>query len=323
MYEKQNSFEEVILNENNFGYILISCGYISYSELPNSFDGIFGVSGSLKDLSPAENSLLTYYKIHRKSYYPSFFGQTKLKFDRINDFIIKDCKKDWFDHIVTSTRRRIAEERSVLIFFQNEKLLDEFYESYSGDLGVKPYFITQNESFDGKEVKKYSDKDVGQLIKDEFAGHHGKVTLLTREFGRGVDFQSEAKVNEKGGIHVIQTFFSKDIKEEIQIKGRTARKDEQGSYELILCLEHLPDSESKGRKIPKYTGITKDTTYDELNSQRKEKTNSFCQDKLKTIEKNRQIHNRTLTFFHKAITECNEENRVKFIQEIEKLKDLD
>ncbi|CAF1411630.1 unnamed protein product [Adineta steineri] len=322
MYEKQNSFGGVSLNENNFGYILISCGDISYSELPNSFDGIFGVSGSLKDLSVAENSLLTHYKINQKSYYPSFFGQTKLKFDRINNFIIKDFEKDWCDHIVTSTRRRIAEERSVLIFFKNETLLDEFHKSCAGDLGVKPYFITQNKTFDGKEEKHYNDSDVKKLIKDEYAGHHGKVTLLTKEFGRGVDFQSETKVNEKGGIHVIQTFFSIDIKEEIQIKGRTARKDEQGSYELILCLEHLQQFNIEGGKILKYAGITKDTTYDELNSQREEKTNSFCQDKLKTIEKNQQIHSRTLAFYQRAITECTEENRVKLIQEIEQLRVL-
>ncbi|CAF4247308.1 unnamed protein product, partial [Adineta steineri] len=220
MYEKQNSFKEVILNEKNFGYILITCGYISYSEIPNSFDGVFGVSGSLKDLSVTENSLLTHYNINNKSYYPSFFGKSKLKFDIINDFTIKDCKKDWCDTIVTDTRKRIAEERSVLIFFENEKLLDEFYSSYSGDLGVIPFFITQNIVFDGKEVKVYNDNDVNKLIKDEYAGHHGKVTLLTKEFGRGVDFQLETKVNEKGGIHVIQTFFSIDIKEEIQIKGR-------------------------------------------------------------------------------------------------------
>ncbi|CAF4982196.1 unnamed protein product, partial [Rotaria sp. Silwood1] len=244
MYEKQKSFQGVNLNENNFGYILIICGYISYSEIPNSFDRVFGVSGSLKDLSDAENNLLKHYHIYEKSYYPSFFGMSKLKFDRINSFTIKDCKKIWFDSIVSFTRKIIAEERSILIFFENEKLLDEFYASYSGDLGVMPFFITQNKTFDGKEVKHYNDSNVNKLIQDEYAGHHGKVTLLTREFGRGVDFQTEAKVNEKGGTHVIQTFFSEDIKEEIQIKGRTARKDESGSYQLILCLEHLQEAES-------------------------------------------------------------------------------
>ncbi|CAF3896065.1 unnamed protein product [Rotaria sp. Silwood1] len=245
---------------------------------------------------------------------------SKLKFARINSFTIKDCKKIWFDSIVSFTRKIIAEERSILIFFENEKLLDEFYASYSGDLGVMPFFITQNKTFDGKEVKHYNDSNVNKLIQDEYAGHHGKVTLLTREFGRGVDFQTEAKVNEKGGTHVIQTFFSEDIKEEIQIKGRTARKDESGSYQLILCLEHLQEAESTGGNIPKYTGIRQDMTYEELDRQRKEKMNSICKNKLDEIVKNQEIHNRTLAFFHKAITECNEKNREFFIREIEKLK---
>ncbi|CAF1287493.1 unnamed protein product [Rotaria sp. Silwood1] len=322
MYEKQESFKEVILNENNFGYIVINCGNISYSELPNSFNGIFGVSESLKDLSDAEESLLKHYNIHKRSYCPSFFGKSKskLNFNKNNDFIIKNCKKDWFDNIVTNTRKKIAEHRSILIFFKNEKILDEFYNSYSEDLGVIPFFITQNRIFDSKEEKDYSDNNVNKLITDEYAGHHGKVTLLTKEFERGVDFQSETKVNEKGGIHVIQTFFSENIKEEIQIKGRTARKGELGSYELILCLEHLQESEFEGGKTPKYKAITNDTTYDELDSQRKEKTNSFCQDKLKQIEKNQEIHNRTLAFFQKAISECNDENREIFIQEIIQLR---
>ncbi|CAF3971527.1 unnamed protein product, partial [Rotaria sp. Silwood1] len=150
------------------------------------------------------------------------------------------------------------------------------------------------------EEKDYSDNNVNKLITDEYAGHHGKVTLLTKEFERGVDFQSETKVNEKGG--------------------RTARKGELGSYELILCLEHLQESEFEGGKTPKYKAITNDTTYDELDSQRKEKTNSFCQDKVKQIEKNQEIHNRTLAFFQKAISECNDENREIFIQEIIQLR---
>ncbi|CAF1267977.1 unnamed protein product, partial [Rotaria sordida] len=192
-YEKEENFEQVQLNEKNFGYLLIRCGTISYSELPNSYDRIFGVSGSLKDLSSAEESLLKYYKIGKRSYYPSFFGQSKLIFNQNKDFLIREDKKDWFDSIVTQARKKITEDRSVLIFFHNEELLDEFYNVYSGDLGVIPFFITQNKIFDGKQEKKYSDFDVNKLIKDEYAGHHGKVTLLTKDFGRGVDFQSEAK----------------------------------------------------------------------------------------------------------------------------------
>ena len=41
------------------------------------------------------------------------------------------------------------------------------------------------------------------------------------------------------GIHVIQTFLSEELSEEIQIKGRTARQGEFGSYSMILSEKAL------------------------------------------------------------------------------------
>lgn len=41
-------------------------------------------------------------------------------------------------------------------------------------------------------------------------------------------------MNEKGGGHVIQTFLSLDKADEIQIRGRVARKLERGSFSLIV-----------------------------------------------------------------------------------------
>ncbi|CAF1234525.1 unnamed protein product [Rotaria magnacalcarata] len=306
MYEKQSSFNQVELKEENFGYLLFDCGKISYSELPNSYNGIFGVSGTLKDLSTGEDSLLKHYKINQKSYYPSFFGDSRLEFDIHHDFAIEVTKKDWFNTIVTKSRGKVQNDRAVLIFFDTEELLDEFDASYSGDLGVIPYCITKTKIIIDKKIKLYSDDDVEKLIKDEFAGHHRHVTLLTKEFGRGVDFQAEAKVNDKGGMHVIQTFFSMDVKEETQIKGRTARKDERGSYELVLCLEHL-------------NSATKNTTYSELDTQRREIENSLVKDKMETIKKNKEVHDKTLSFYQDAISECNDTNRRQFIERIQEL----
>ena len=308
MYEKQSSFDQVSLNEYNFGYLSFRCGNISYSELPNSYNGIFGVSGTLKDLSTGENSLLKHYKIYQRSYYPSFFGGSRLTFNINHDFVIEETKKDWFNTIIMKSRGKIQDDRAVLIFFDTEKLLDEFYTSYSGDLGVIPYCITKNKIIDDKETKLYSDDIVEKLIKDEYAGHHRHVTLLTKEFGRGVDFQAEAKVNDGGGMHVIQTFFSMDVKEETQIKGRTARKDESGSYELVLCLEHLKSA-------------TKNTTYSELDKQRREIENSLVEDKMETIKKNKEVHDKTLSFYQDAISECNDTNRRQFIERIQELQD--
>jgi uncharacterized protein YegL len=41
-------------------------------------------------------------------------------------------------------------------------------------------------------------------------------------------------VEKAGGMHVLQTFFSRDLSEEEQIKGRCARQGSKGSYSLVL-----------------------------------------------------------------------------------------
>ncbi len=42
-----------------------------------------------------------------------------------------------------------------------------------------------------------------------------------------------------GGIHVLTTFLSEEISEEIQIKGRTARQGEKGSFSMVLLNSEL------------------------------------------------------------------------------------
>jgi hypothetical protein len=52
------------------------------------------------------------------------------------------------------------------------------------------------------------------------------ITLLTKEYGSGIDFICrDNELNESGGVHVLQTFFS----DETQIQGRTRRS---GSYSI-------------------------------------------------------------------------------------------
>jgi preprotein translocase subunit SecA len=59
----------------------------------------------------------------------------------------------------------------------------------------------------------------------------GAITLFVRDFGRGTDFKCfDRRVLQAGGVHVIQAFFSRDLAEEIQLKGRCARQGMDGSY---------------------------------------------------------------------------------------------
>jgi preprotein translocase subunit SecA len=67
----------------------------------------------------------------------------------------------------------------------------------------------------------------------------GKVLLFTRIFGRGTDFVvHDENVTNNGGVHVIQTFLSEELSEEIQIKGRTARQGDEGSYSMNMLKIH-------------------------------------------------------------------------------------
>lgn len=49
--------------------------------------------------------------------------------------------------------------------------------------------------------------------------------MATRSYGRGADFIcNDTKVDEAGGVHVLLTFFSLEMAEEVQLFGRTARQ---------------------------------------------------------------------------------------------------
>ena len=46
-------------------------------------------------------------------------------------------------------------------------------------------------------------------------------------------------INAAGGVHVVQTFFSQFLAEEIQIQDRTARQGKRGSYKMIVLSSEI------------------------------------------------------------------------------------
>jgi len=120
-------------------------------------------------------------------------------------------------------KKRIEAKRAVLIFFDTEEALKKFRHSGQCD-------------FTNLEELTPSTKDKDAVIRKSTRSTH--VTLVTKAFGRGTDFICHDEiVKRNGGIHVIQTFFCSDIGEEIQIKGRTARQGQEGSFQVILKYE--------------------------------------------------------------------------------------
>ena len=191
----------------------------------------------------------------------------------------------------------------MLVFFSDDKRLSDFL-AFTGDLGTTPYYITPNWTFDPDRKKKkrsFSDEEVDRLISMACAGLHGKVTLLTKEFGRGLDFQAEAEVVENGGVHVIQTFFSVDIKEEIQIRGRTARNDDPGSYELVVCREHLKKIEHNGYTFSFVESELQPFSYQTLDERRQVQLNGYCADKMNRVKEMKKEHDLSMALFHQAV----------------------
>ncbi|EDS32477.1 conserved hypothetical protein [Culex quinquefasciatus] len=267
---------------DNYGYMMLDTGSISYAKLPENYPLILGVTGTLTTLNEYEQKAVKeHYQILNSSVMPSFFGGSNLKFNKFSNFACYETENDWMNAIFSNINATINKKRSVLVFFETDIKINAFKKEFSSQLD-RLNVLTADTSEDDMEV----------FIND--AGVAKTVTLATRDMGRGVDYKSSVAVEKNGGIHVIQTFFSYDLKEETQIKGRTARKDNLGSYELIICIEHL-------RKLNLVTDEIKyfSVDYDMLARSRKQLMNKEGATKDTQINQALERHNKTIDFFKK------------------------
>jgi len=65
-----------------------------------------------------------------------------------------------------------------------------------------------------------------------------------------------------GGLHVLQTFFSVDLSEEVQMQGRSARQGNKGSYSLVLHIDSL--AQQFDEKVQTINGWPAESVYAEL-----------------------------------------------------------
>ncbi|CAF1088093.1 unnamed protein product [Didymodactylos carnosus] len=227
-HEKQKGFISEKSLETNVG-IIISCGTFSYAHMPKDFGYITGVSGTLRTLAEAEKNILHgVYGIVKSTFMPSVFGKSNRNYNPMNDVEAAE-KSEYFTRIRGEIDTMCNAQRAILIFFDSEKSLLEFYNSdVLSSIKQSVQLITERVS--AKERETYIKR----------AATDGKVTLLTRTFGRGTDFICRnQQVLANGGIHVLQTFFSKELSEQYQIMGRGARQGDRGSYRIILLENDL------------------------------------------------------------------------------------
>jgi hypothetical protein len=219
-------------------YIPINCGEFSYAEILNKYLRVFGVSGTLPVTDEDRTIVEGEYNINRRTKVPSIFGKNKLAFYREADTRVEEDESNWSKKIKEETMDRIEPTkgtmRSVIVVFESIGTLRRFENEPAGGQalaainGVKVQKITEENTSKEKE----------RLV--EKASCQGAITYITRALGRGTDFIClDTEVEKNGGVHVLQTFWSIDQSESIQIQGRTARQGQNGSYSLVLCNMHL------------------------------------------------------------------------------------
>jgi hypothetical protein len=130
------------------------------------------------------------------------------------------------------------EGRAVLIYFESEAKLQDFRESEYG----------RKHPAGAMQIITSATRNVSARVRK--ATHSGSVTLISREQGRGLDYHcSDKTVEQTGGLHVVQTFLSEELSEEIQIRGRTARQKNKGSFELVLLAPDLAKFEIAAEEL--------------------------------------------------------------------------
>jgi hypothetical protein len=210
-------------------------------------------------LSKEEKSIVCdEYGLKEMTFTPSMFGDSKLDFKTDKDVVVLPDVARYHQTIAKEILDERNKGRAVLVFFDNVTDLNSFTSSEYGQR-IHSMLSVVTESTDNIQFS------VTKATRKE------SVTLFPKVFGRGLDFKcSDQDVEAAGGVHVIQTFFSDFVSEEIQIKGRTARQTKRGSYRMLLLVDDLV-KEEKGLKVTVAQVMAesaKSTFYDFLCNQR-------------------------------------------------------
>jgi uncharacterized protein YegL len=243
--------------------IKVSCGQFSYANI--SPTAILGVSGTLEVMDTYQKNVLQRYGVESFFYLPSVYGSSRFIFQPGADpsSVLIEKELDEYFLKITEVAVNVARlKRAVIVFFADTERLNRyvssaFYRKLPG----------RNKNILKEDMSKIDKEFVIQR-----AATVGQITISSAVFGRGTDFFCKDETVEKnGGVHVVQTFLSAELSEEIQIQGRTARQGKKGTYSMVLLETDL--KESFDADVEKWG---RNEYYDKLNETRKRFHESHC-----------------------------------------------
>jgi preprotein translocase subunit SecA len=193
--------------------------------------GILGITGTLKCLEAAELSLIkAEFKLSTTTLMPSIYGSSKRDFKEQSHVKLLHDQARFHQVLLDDILEAQRKSQPVLVFFETAQELAAFADGdYGMQLGSAAQKITPLDT---------AAEDVSICVQQ--ATDQGKVTLWTREFGRGLDFVcNDDTVAREGGVRVIQAFLSDTASEETQIMGRTARMGAKGEFRMVLLASQV------------------------------------------------------------------------------------
>ncbi len=273
-------------------HLIIHSASFSYAEVPKQYEGILGVSGTLNTLSKQEKEILENdYHLMKFTYLPSAYGREPVLWDKnaIGSCVVVKKENQFYTTLVDEIRRRQGEntiKRPILVFFRTKAEIEMFR--------ADPSFALYR---DQALVLYAGMKEENRIENIREAMEPGRITLLTREFGRGVNFHCQSKEIESiGGAHVISTFISIEISEEVQIMGRTGRQGCSGSFSMILPMSQMDLIDITDKILEEMESTGK--RYDILHDHRLKAYEKEFPQRLQYIVQIKEEHDRSQEFVH-------------------------
>jgi len=292
--ERQNPSFQRHHAEVNLGNIIVGCGNFSYAEIPNAYVAILGVTGTLKPLTNYEKKEIieNMYRIKKTTITPSIYGGSDCRFGKDNDVKLQISQDSFHQEIQKSIFDNFTKGRATLVFFRTNKAMRDFEESEEGMSFKAPRL---------KAIDEECDNIDAAVVKATTLEH--AATLFPRVYGRGLDFKCRDRKME-GGVHVIQAFFSDSLSEEIQIKGRTARQGDKGSYEIIALASDLTVDLGLTQQelVQTHTNSKGSGLYDLAHKARLEKANEGVRKRLAQVKSASLAHAKSIKY-RKALVE--------------------
>lgn len=283
------------LNDNKG--IVVKMGSFSYAEVPRlDFKLILGVTGTLYTLNAKQTQIIeNEYNIKLKAYMPSVYGKPKLTFKENDDLHVVN-QENLLSGIREEIERRVlgtdSVKRAIFVFFDTKDDFDAFNK-----------YISMNANYLNRIVhltEEMSDADKKEIVEGAVSN---MVILIMKAFGRGTNFKTFDSQVKKDGVHVIQAFFSDDFAEEVQIKGRTARQGDKGSFSIVV----LDNKLEKYQVFAKDLEENKNNLYEYLSQKRNAYRESAYQETIRRVSDLKPKHDQSIAFINDLVNEKKDE----------------